>query len=46
MTFDNTITHPFFNQPEVLKADVLDIAEEFGRVFQSSEAVAQNSSYR
>lgn len=46
MTFDNTITHPFFNQPDVLKADVLEIAEEFGRVFQSSEAIAQKSTSR
>lgn len=34
MTFENTLSHPFFNQAEVLKADVLDLAEEFGRVFE------------
>lgn len=34
MTFENTLSHPFFNQPEVLKADVIELAEEFTRVFE------------
>ena len=34
MTFENTLSHPFFNQPEVLKADVIELSEEFSRVFE------------
>lgn len=41
MTFENVQSHPFFSQPDVLKADVLDLAEEFARVFQPKEPVSQ-----
>ena len=44
MTFDNTLTHPFFNQPDVLKADILEIAEEYRRAFEHSSGQANGLS--
>lgn len=41
MTFENTLSHPFFNQAQVIKADVLDLAEEFSRVFEPHKQEAE-----
>lgn len=43
MTFENTQSHPFFNLPEVIKADVIDLAEEFSRVFPPKAELAWSS---